>query len=325
MVLRTAAAHHFNRLSVSTPRLLSSLSKSKQWLPSNNSSSAQAISLRALATAAAGAESKPGEKKKEMSDYFLDNLGTIFLGTIGAIFLSLVRSSYGTTNKNNIRDDLEEKSALDPLEMDDLRIANSELDTQVFRSISQGLKQEFSSGRATYPEVVKSVRATMASLKGPAFTIELGHLVDRAVIGAFEEKGMSQEEDMPLSFWIAILSMALHSTSNDRIRLLYEGMQVNDEAVTFAQVQEMIGHLQVSSQLVPDSQVIMSEQKYPIQQYHRGTPKQLVEYDGNMNDPIDVAFFADILRSNSVCAWGECYLRKKPTMETNNVSTVNNP
>jgi hypothetical protein len=282
--------------------------------------------VRALASAAAGAVSKPGEKKKkEISDYFLDNLGTIFLGTIGAIFLSLIRSSYGTTNKNNIRDDLEEKSALDPLEIDDLRIANSDLDTQVFRSISQGLKQDFSSGRATYPEVVKSVRTTMASLKGPAFTIELGHLIDRAVIGAFEEKGMSQEVDMPLSFWIAILSMALNSTSNDRIRLLYEGMQLNDEAVPFAQVHEMISHLQVSSQLVPDSQVIMSAQKYPIQQYHRGTPKELVEYDGNMNDPIDVAFFADILRSNSVCAWGECYLRKKPTMETKDVYNVSNP
>ena len=121
---------------------------------------------------------------------------------------------------------------------------------------------------------------------------------------------------MPLLFWLVILSMALHLSSNDRISILYEAIEINDYAVTYLHMQEMIGYLQVSSQLVPDSQVVMSDQKYPTQQYHRGTPSELIKWSGNDNNPIDIEAFAKILRSNAVCAWGKCYLRKKPTIQS---------
>ena len=274
---------------------------------------------RSLATAAAKLN------KKEASDYFLDNLGTIFLCSIGAIILSLVRTSYGTSNKEKIRNDIEEKASLDPMEIDDLRIANSELDSAVFRRIIQELKQEFATGTATYLEFVESVRNTMASLKGPAFTIELGHLIDRAVVAAMDQLEKSQDEEMPLSFWLTILSLALHSSPNDRIRVLYEALQLEDGSVSIKHVQEIISWLQVSSQLTPDSQVVTSERKYPTQQYHRGTFRELLVWEGTENDPIDLEAFADILRSKAVCAWGECYLRKKPVLEENtDASNVNN-
>ena len=316
-LLRNAAVHHLKRVIVSRQRFASTLIRNKSEIVSairNNVSVRRTLSSSSAVTGNQGV--KAAGTKKEVSDYFLDNLGGIFLCTIGAIFLSLIRSSYGTTNKNNIRDDIEQKASLDPMEIDDLRVANSELDPTIFRQIMQELIQDFPIGRATYQDFVKSVRNTMATLKGPAFTIELGHLIDRAVISAFAEQGKSQEEDMPLSFWLTILSMALHSSSNDRIRILYEAMEINDTAVTYVHTQEIIGYLQVSSQLVPDSQVVMSDQKYPTQQYHRGTPSELIKWSGNDNDPVDIEAFAEILRSNAVCAWGECYLRKKPTIQT---------
>ena len=107
---------------------------------------------------------------------------------------------------------------------------------------------------------------------------------------------------MPLLFWLVILSMALHLSLNDRISILYEAIEINDYAVTYLHMQEMISYLQVSSQLVPDSQVVMSDQKYPTQQYHRGTPSELIKWSGNDNNPIDIEAFAEILRSNAASA-----------------------
>lgn len=106
------------------------------------------ISLRPLSTTTATAtvaaaagnesnqikndESKKKEKKEKTtkdddSNIFLDNLGKIFLAVIGFIIGWLVRGSYGTSNRNKLRDSLEDLAALDPLEVDDLRVANSEL------------------------------------------------------------------------------------------------------------------------------------------------------------------------------------------------------
>ena len=61
------------------------------------------------------------------------------------------------------------------MEIDDLRVANSELVLQIVQQILQGLKQAFPIGKASYQSFVKSVRTTMATLKGPVVTIELGH------------------------------------------------------------------------------------------------------------------------------------------------------
>ena len=319
-LLRNAVVPHIQRVVVSRQRFASTLTVTRNTSAVVNAIRRNAIINRTFSSSTpsvtGNANVNAAGTKKEVSDYFLDNLGGIFLCTIGAIFLSLIRSSYSTTNKNNIRDDIEQKASLDPMEIDDLRVANSELVPQIFQQIMQELNQAFPTGKAPYQDFVKSVRTTMATLKGPAFTIELGHLIDRAVIGALTEQGKSQEEEMPLPFWLAILSMALHSSTNDRIRILYEAMESDDSAVTYLHMQEMIGYLQVSSQLVPDSQVVMSDQKYPTQQYHRGTPSELIKWSGNDNDLINIEAFAKILRSNAVCAWGECYLRKKPTIQS---------
>ena len=61
------------------------------------------------------------------------------------------------------------------MEIDDLRVANSELVPQIFQQIMQELNQAFPTGKAPYQDFVKSVRTTMATLKGPVVTIELGH------------------------------------------------------------------------------------------------------------------------------------------------------
>jgi hypothetical protein len=102
------------------------------------------------------------------------------------------------------------------------------------------------------------------------------------------------------------------------------------KVLTIHDIYEMVGYLQDTCQLVPDSQVVATDTKYPIQQYERGTPEKLVVW-GNVSDEsapssqkiqeqqtrsndnnasIDLDAFTSILCSKSVCAWGECYNRK---------------
>ena len=277
--------------------------------------------VRYLSTATPTAPSKDThDNKKSDSNIFLDNLGTIFLTVIGLVIASLVRSFYGSTRKNNLRSQLEESSALDPLEVDDLRFANPFISVGVFRSLIADVRQAFPSGQATYMEIVKTVRQLLQS-KHNIPTIELGYLLDRVALQVAQEKETNSNEPQSVTLWLVLLSLALNAPVPDRIRILYEIMETDIDTdgssttVTLLKVRDLVGYLQSTSQLVLDTQVIPTEsQKYPIQAYHRGTPDELVRWDGGgLHDPVDIDALASILRSKSVCAWGECYSKKKFT------------
>ena len=57
---------------------------------------------------------------------FLDNLGKIFMATIGTVIVTLVRSSKLGSHKTALKEDVEHSTTLDPMEIDDLRCANSD-------------------------------------------------------------------------------------------------------------------------------------------------------------------------------------------------------
>ena len=245
------------------------------------------------------------------SNFFLDNLGKIFLLVIATIIGTLIRGSYNTSNRNAVRDNLEDTAALDPVEIEELRIANSELSVDVFRKIMQDLIAQFPQGSSSYTDFVHCVRKTMSQMKGPAFTVELGHMLDRAVVALLNQRGKSTEDEMPLSLWLATLTLALNSPISDRIQILYEIMELENNPVTFIQIRSMVGYLQETCQLVPDSQIVATDVRFPTQQWRRGKPEDLVPWDGMHTDRVDTEAFASILRSKSVCAWGECYHKKK--------------
>jgi hypothetical protein len=227
-----------------------------------------------------------------------------------------VRSSFGSSNRKKARDKIEDEAWLDPLEIDDLRVANSELTPEVFRTIMENLKLDFPHGTMKYREFVHSVRRTMKSLKGDNFTVELGHLVDRAVDAALANRGKTREDEMPILFFLTALSLAMDvdSSTSDRIRILYEGMELKEEAVTYKDVLDLVSYLQDTFQLPPETQVVTGENKIPTQEYKTGSPQELVAWDGTGNDVVDLQAFASILRSQSVCAWGECFFKKKPPL-----------
>lgn len=262
----------------------------------------------ASASSATPTSSSANAKKKDQPNFFLDNLGTIFLSTIGIIIASLVRSYFGGVNKNRERDMIEEESVLDPLEIDDLRVANENFTYKRFWQVYQDLKQQFPDGRATYSDFVRAVRLSLSQQKSEEPTIYLGHELDRVVLSS-----VRTDEPQPLLFWMTVLSLALNTTVPDRIQLLYQitKNESEDDRVTIHEVRQLVQYLQDTCQLPPDTQVLPTDQKYPTQQYKRGNARELVEWEGSERDPVDVDTLTNILRSKAVCAWGECFHKRK--------------
>jgi len=221
----------------------------------------------------------------------------------------LLRSTKSNNARTALREDLEYNALLDPLEIDDLRLANEDFTIEVWDDIVKEMKSAFPNRtEVTYPEFLSVVMNVMRKAKGEGFTIQFGHLVDRVVIAELERMGKNgggvdsnnersgeQEEarllqaELPLTFLFAALSLALHSTVTGRVRALFETMvleqtdnslqqhQENEELlhVDADQVSQMIQHLQNTCQLVPEAQIVETNSKVPYQTFRVGTGDEL--------------------------------------------------
>ena len=270
--------------------------------------------------------------KEDDSNIFLDNLGKVFFVVIFAIIFLLVRSSRGTTNKANLREYLESISLLDPCEIDDLRVANSLFTPDVFRDVMKYVLQNHSGEKIKYSEFLSLVKHRMMELKGDEFTIQLGHLLDRVVIYKLENGHVheSEEDDelLRLDFLFTLLSLALSCSVEERVDILYEIMSKtpspSNEDITSTVSKEdiiqMVQNLQDTYQLDNDAQILdIPEEKYPFQQYKKGVPQELLqEARKEYNEKFGIKLkegssseFDALLRSQYICAWGECYGHRK--------------
>jgi hypothetical protein len=330
--------------------------------PNNNTKKfASAVAAPSSPVAAAAATTTTTTTTaNSSSNIFLDNLGTVFLGGILTVIVWLVRSYMNGQTRNQLRDQIEATAHADPIEMDDLRTANTpefnielflEIHAHVLASSSSALQQQEQLEsqppqqlELRYDEFVGLVREVMARKLGTAaFTVQLGYILDRVAASALERRGKSLvagDDTMPILFWFTLLSLALSSPPKDRIDALYavlssennNGHETTTPAgggggVTLSAVTELVGYLQDTCQLVPDAQVMATTHQYPLQQYDIASPVQLVDryrvqsHSNNKNkepttteedlDRMDNEQLWDMLTSNSICVWGECYKKKK--------------
>lgn len=268
----------------------------------------------------------------------------------------LLRSTKSNNARTALREDLEYNALLDPLEIDDLRLANEDFTIEIWDDIVKEMKRTFPNRSAvTYPEFLSLVMNVMKKAKGEGFTVQFGHLVDRVVIAELERSGKNgggvdstsersaeQEQvrllqaELPITFLFAALSLALHSTVNDRVRALFDTMvlertdnslqqqEENELHVDADQVSQMIQHLQNTCQLVPEAQIVETNSKVPYQTFRVGTGDELTMrarggFGGkkgsagvtkDVDGPVSLEDFRAILKSRAVCAWGECYVKK---------------
>lgn len=251
-----------------------------------------------------------------------------------------------------------------------------------------------------------------------AFTLELGHYVDRMVLAIAHERNRTKEQTkfetfdtndigdqmtmalreleeeeetkkknanvnegeailLPVALYWTALIAAMNGSVSDRIRILHDVLSMEEQymsalpsssssssslsakdnntivdvtdvangagsslvgttndtttttrtVVPLSRVRDMVGYLQATYQLPPDTQIIPTDTKYPAQQWKRASPDELVpggevpsereeDHHHKRNEQVvDIVEFAAILRTKSVCAWGECYHKWKPGME----------
>jgi hypothetical protein len=323
---------------------------------------------------------KEEKGKKDESNIFLDNLGKIFLSTIGIVLLSLLRSTKSNNSRTALREDVETASLLDPLEIDDLRLANQDFTIKVWEDIVGELKRIFPHrGYVTYPEFLTVVTRVMRDVGGEGFTVQFGHLIDRVVIAELEriaaEEGKLDDVEgkgggggneggrmdvgnreksrgeLPLPFLLAALSLALHGTVTDRVCVLYESATIFDDdnngglgadegggggggegsdslgstaALSGDAASRMVQYLQRTCQLVPEAQIVETNSSVPYRTYRVGSGDELVRRArGGYGDKkgsagvtreaegrVTLEEFHALLSSRTVCAWGECYVKK---------------
>jgi hypothetical protein len=140
-------------------------------------------------------------------------MGTIFLTVIGGIVAWLVRSYMNSQERLAVRNRLEACSAADPIELDDVRVANSNLVHLNARTFSQAMELvqsqlDVSSSSSssdqtgchmhmTYPQFVTAVRTALYTIQTlqeqskltdtnaaaqVAVTVQLGHILDRIAL-----------------------------------------------------------------------------------------------------------------------------------------------
>jgi hypothetical protein len=307
------------------------------------------LSTSAAPTATNSTKSSTGDTpksekgKSSEGNVFLDNIGTIFLLFIASLIAWMVRGYYNGVRRNTVREkQIESLAHADPIELDDLRVANSpEFNLVTFQYIrrfildqkrdTQGALESnhdpvdghsdmfaddnSSSSTVTmvYPEFVSLVRTAMAQMKGEAFTIQLGHILDRVVVAALETQRKSRKATegtgssdtsrdhasdsntdrsanileaapMPLEFWLTVLTLAMSGTPFERIQALHslfcsssDNSVGGSPTISIDQVVQLVGYLQDTCQLVPDAQVVMTSHKYPLQEYVVANPEQLVD------------------------------------------------
>lgn len=251
---------------------------------------------------------------------------------------------------------MENAALLDPLEIEDLRCANSDFDVDVWNAIVEEIKTEFVARgivTMTYPQFLSLVMRVMKDRKGEGFTVQMGHLMDRVVIAELARRregndddndGQNGSDELSLSFLLASLSLALNSSVADRIRILYDSMLLGNEMnsseheessttsnnASKEQVEDMIQNLQSTCQLVPDAQIVETNSKVPWQTFRVGTGSELTRraregYGGKKGSPgvtrdpdgaVTLEDFHAILKSRTVCAWGECYIKKSSRTST---------
>jgi len=335
----------------------------------NDTSSSSSSSHSEKSTTNNNNQTKQEKKKDDDSNIFLDNLGKIFLSSIGIVLLLLLRSTKSNNSRVALREEMEHAALLDPLEIEDLRCANSDFDVHVWNAIVEEIKNEFVArgvGSMTYPQFLSVVVRVMKDVKGEGFTVQMGHLLDRVVIAELARRrregnddGQEGSDELSLSFLLASLSLALNSSVADRIRVLYDSMLIGNEMNSSSspslslsedeqsssnnnsnnnnnnnaskeQVEDMIQNLQSTCQLVPDAQIVETNSKVPYQTFRVGTGSELTRraregYGGKKGsvgvtrDPdgaVTLEDFHAILKSRTVCAWGECYIKKSSKTST---------
>eukprot|EP00591_Stephanopyxis_turris_P005846 CAMPEP_0195514276 /NCGR_PEP_ID=MMETSP0794_2-20130614/5712_1 /TAXON_ID=515487 /ORGANISM="Stephanopyxis turris, Strain CCMP 815" /LENGTH=373 /DNA_ID=CAMNT_0040642483 /DNA_START=204 /DNA_END=1325 /DNA_ORIENTATION=+ len=190
------------------------------------------------------------KKEKDTSDLFFDNVGKIFMASLVLVISWLIRSSKSGGNQTQLREDIENRTALDPLEIDDLREANEpHFNVELFQTLQKVVLESFPRRVCKYEDFVSVVMKEMKGMgRGDEFTIQFGHLLDRVVIAVLEGKsdrrntssssssfgneGVANDAELPVSFFLSLLTLCVTASVSEKYDLLFSILRANNTTNT---------------------------------------------------------------------------------------------
>jgi hypothetical protein len=194
-------------------------------------------------------------------------MGTIFLTIIGGIVAWLVRSYLNSQERLAVRNRLEATSAADPIELDDVRVANTNLvrlNVEAFQQAMELVQQsqqlnvsslDETGYRMTYPQFVSAVRTALlhtihtdTKSDAAAVTVQLGHVLDRIALSMLQKISSSLPDTvespsrqllttvtLPLAQWWTLLSLAMDVESpRQRIPVLLQAMAMQSSSMSMS-------------------------------------------------------------------------------------------
>jgi len=185
---------------------------------------------------------------------FLDNLGSIFLALVASLIVFIYRSTVSNGRIDKLRTEIEDTSVLDPMEVNEIRFANTDFTADIYNEIVITLYKQFASNTTelNYEEFVPAVMTFLEGNKlKHGLTMQYGHLLDRVVYNLMETKNkqnesgggfstvdrstvdvssVDYEKPQSLLFFMVLLSLCINSTPAERLDSLHKLLVVDAEA-----------------------------------------------------------------------------------------------
>jgi hypothetical protein len=246
------------------------------------------------------------------NNLFLDNLGKIFGLSLLSIIVFVIRSSKKTSAQTAVKEDIENKAILDPVEIEEMRSVNNELTIAVFRKLCDSVIRDSSEKgytKITYPEFMRLVKEQYKLItKDSSSTLQFGHNLDRIL---FSLPNYTDKTEYTLVFLLTVISMCCYSTVDDRVTLLWDVVRhydavscggvgdggdnnnnnktdntsntttnnnnnTNNNKVNHKSMQDFLQILATTNQLPPEVYPIETDTRYPFQTYSVATGEDLL-------------------------------------------------
>jgi len=244
----------------------------------------------------------------------------------------LFRYFRSNSKRSEVEEDLADLAVLEPYEIHDLRVSN-DLTAAQYDVICDKMFDAFPQGECTYTEFVAAVRGMVEG----KFHKKLKHmhLLDRLVTGMSFVPGTGHdahdahdcERRYPLRRLLVAFNTAINAPAAERItsldRLLKRSVdRPSNLHVTTPEVEALLEDLARTWQIPHEKRTAEDKDKlYPVQGWRVNTaPEMVKKFRGNhtkelagMEDPdrFDLPTLEMMLKSGSVCVWGECYGRAR--------------
>jgi hypothetical protein len=292
---------------------------------------ARVVVPRRFLSALVETKPKPEEKKPEEEEdtsFLAKYGGKIAMAAMALSGVLLYRYFKSNSLRSEVEEDLIELTVLEPYEIHDLRVSN-EISAADFDAISARMFELFPSQELTYDEFIGAV----SNIVRQKFNRELKHMhyFDRLVMGSTQVPGSKTlGEDatkavVPLRRLLVAFSTVVNAVADERIvsldRLMRTSLSKMDhQNLSSAETVLLIDDLARTWQIPGDRRTIENEKKpYPAQHWRVRTAEEILLRFKTTHtkelaakekpDEFSTAELDYLLKSGSVCAWGECYRR----------------